>query len=140
MTEEELEKRIAEIKTQLDEPVVYLDQTALEFGLVEMSKNCRWALHQLQEALISLEHTEYWNSCRWERIKEYAKANGFWKDVAAIMANGTIDTLEMPTYAQKYNALLYKKVMAEKERDRLYNIVLTLEQAINNLEEKWKTK
>ena len=135
MTEEELKKRIAEIKVEITCPVVYLDKTALE-----MAKNCMWALEQLERALTDKENREYWYGCRWERIKDYAKANGIWHDMAAIMANGTLDTHEPPTYAQKYNALQYKKVMAEKERDNSLKIILSLTQIVKDLEAKLKEK
>jgi hypothetical protein len=55
------------------------------------------------------EHTRYWYSVRIERISQLARENGFWPQVAAILANGTATVDEQPLYAQRMNMLAHER-------------------------------
>lgn len=70
---------------------------------------------ELESRQKSHEHTKYWYSCRIERLKAYAKEKGFWPDMAAIIANGTLNPLERPTYMQQYNRMTWE---VEKAHER----------------------
>ena len=137
--DDELKKEIAQLKEKLDGPVVYLDQTALELGLAEMTKTCKWLIEKIERAISSREHTEYWYMTRWERLKQYAKEKGFHHDVCAIMANGALDH-EPPTYAQMYNILAGKLQAADRKKYELQEIIWGLEQKVNDLEEELNGK
>jgi hypothetical protein len=61
------------------------------------------------------EHTKYWYSVRLERLKDLGKELGIWPAMAAIIANGTADPAEPPTYAQAFNLMLHRAETAEAE-------------------------
>jgi hypothetical protein len=67
----------------------------------------------LQRSKDSHEHTKYWYGCRIERITALAKDKGIWPEVAAIIANGTVDAFEPPTYAQQFNMMVHRMAAAE---------------------------
>ena len=52
------------------------------------------------------EHTEQWYAERVARLTDLAKEHGIWPEVACILANGTADSTEPPTYAQQLNVAL----------------------------------
>jgi hypothetical protein len=68
---------------------------------------------KLAEAIFTKEHTQYWYAVRLERIKDSAKAHGIWPEIAAIIANGTANAFEPPTYAQQLNRAIHRAEAAE---------------------------
>lgn len=85
------------------------------------------ALACAAQALRRREHTEYWYACRLERLKDLAKRENLWDEVAAIIANGDATRQlpdgswfhEPPTYAQQLNRALHRADAAER---RLANL------------------
>lgn len=70
----------------------------------------------------SLDHTRYWYGTRHERLWHWAheelneqQRNRYF----SIVANGTADMTEPPTYAQQFNQMRWRMEAAEKERDQL---------------------
>jgi hypothetical protein len=62
----------------------------------------------LAEALESLEHTRYWYGCRLERLSQFMREEAtpeIRHRYFSIIANGTADHAEPPTYAQQMNTL-----------------------------------
>jgi hypothetical protein len=63
------------------------------------------------KAIRRQEHTEHWYAVRLEPIKDVAKREGIWPEIAAIIANGSgtrqlpdgTYTYDPPTYAQQLN-------------------------------------
>lgn len=62
-----------------------------------------------------LEFCEEWYAVRIERLKDLAKKHDIWPEMACILANGTGDPYEPPTYAQQMNLLRYRAEKAEKK-------------------------
>jgi hypothetical protein len=77
-------------------------------------------VRRLQE---TVEHTNYFYGHRMQRLEQFAKERGLWPEFAAILANGTLDVTEPPTYAQQLNDMRHRAEKAEREvrelRDRL---------------------
>lgn len=78
-------------------------------------------LKRLNEAEIELERlkdslgsSRIWYSVRWERLKNLLKDTEYSNSANSIMANGTADPFEPPTYEQQFNMLKYKLEEAEK--------------------------
>lgn len=74
---------------------------------------------QLERARASHDHTRYWYGCRIERLTALAKEKGIWREVAAIIANGTADPMEPPTYAQQFNTMVHRMASAERWASKL---------------------
>ncbi|QDE83286.1 hypothetical protein [Myxococcus xanthus] len=72
------------------------------------------------------EHTEYWYGVRLERLKDMAKERGFWREMAAIIANGTVGD-EPPTYAQQLNLAIGRAEDAKKKNAALLTRVSQFE-------------
>ena len=66
-----------------------------------------------------LAFTEQWYAVRFERLAELGKSAGCWDAMAAIIANGTADSHEPPTYARQLVRANHRADVAERERDRL---------------------
>ena len=66
-----------------------------------------------------LAFTEQWYAVRFERLAELGKSAGCWDAMAAIIANGTADSHEPPTYARQLVRANHRTDVAERERDRL---------------------
>lgn len=66
-----------------------------------------------------LAFTEQWYAVRFERLAELGKSSGCWDAMAAIIANGTADSQEPPTYAQQLVRANHRACIAERERDQL---------------------
>lgn len=62
------------------------------------------------EAVRSREHTVYWYACRHERLRAELSEHGKIEPRAyhAIMANGTAESHEPPTYAQQLNLAIHR--------------------------------
>jgi hypothetical protein len=69
-----------------------------------------------EEAERKLEHSDYWYGCRFERLREWAKTlpEVECHRYFSIVANGTAETYEPPTYAQQYNVMQYERDEALK--------------------------
>lgn len=66
-----------------------------------------------------LAFTEQWYAVRFERLADLGKASGCWDAMAAIIANGTADSHEPPTYARQLVRANHRADVAERERDQL---------------------
>lgn len=70
----------------------------------------------------TLEHTRYWYGCRLERLNQIAREE-FSEEMRhryfSIVANGTAESHEPPTYAQQYNTMKHRAERAEEEVRRL---------------------
>jgi len=67
----------------------------------------------------NLTFTEQWYAVRFERLSDLGKEVGCWDAMAAIIANGTADSQETPTYAQQLVRANHRASVAEDERDDL---------------------
>lgn len=67
----------------------------------------------------NLAFTEQWHAVRFERLADLGKSVGCWDAMAAIIANGTTDQYEPPTYAQQLARANHRAEVAERERDQL---------------------
>lgn len=67
----------------------------------------------------NLKFTEQWYAVRFERLADLGKSAGCWDAMAAIIANGTVDSYETPTYAQQLVRANHRADVAERERDQL---------------------
>ncbi|WP_236235060.1 hypothetical protein, partial [Pseudomonas tohonis] len=67
----------------------------------------------------NLDFTEQWYAVRFERLADLGKSAGCWDAMAAIIANGTADQYEPPTYAQQLVLANHRADVAERERDQL---------------------
>jgi hypothetical protein len=75
----------------------------------------------------NLEFTCQWYAERIEKIKDIAKREDIWPEVAAVIANGDstrqLDDgswfYDPPTYAQQLNSAKYRAEKAEKKADKL---------------------
>lgn len=65
------------------------------------------------------EYTEQWYAVRIARLTDLAKEHGIWPQVATILANGTAESTEPPTYAQQLNLTKYRAEKAEAEVERM---------------------
>lgn len=63
------------------------------------------------------DYTEQWYAERIERLTDLAKEHGIWDRVASILANGTAEATEPPTYAQLLNVAKSRAEKAEAQRD-----------------------
>ena len=54
-----------------------------------------------------------------ERLADLGESAGCWDAMAAIIANGTADPYEPPTYAQQLVRANHRADVAERERDQL---------------------
>lgn len=70
------------------------------------------------KAEASKEFTASWYSTRWERLRVLLQPTDLWRSACAIMANGTADMGEPPTYAQDLNVALHRAKEAEKRAAR----------------------
>jgi hypothetical protein len=61
--------------------------------------------------------TQEWYAVRFERLRDLGKQHGIWNEMACIIANGTANVSEPPSYAQLLNTALHRAKAAEKERD-----------------------
>ena len=66
-----------------------------------------------------LAFTEQWYAVRFERLADLGKSEGCWDAMAAIIANGTADSHEPPTYARQLVRANHRANVAERERDQL---------------------
>lgn len=66
-----------------------------------------------------LAFTEQWYAVRFERLADLGKSAGCWDAMAAIIANGTADSHEPPTYARQLVRANHRANVAERERDQL---------------------
>ncbi|BCD83640.1 hypothetical protein PSm6_00470 [Pseudomonas solani] len=66
----------------------------------------------------NLDFTEQWYAVRFERLADLGKSAGCWDAMAAIIANGTADQYEPPTYAQQLVLANHRADVAERERDQ----------------------
>jgi hypothetical protein len=55
-----------------------------------------------------LVHQQEWYAVRLERLRDLAKDNGLDREHCAIVANGTSESHEIPTYAQQMNILKHE--------------------------------
>jgi len=67
----------------------------------------------------NLDFTEQWYAVRFERLADLGKSAGCWDAMAAIIANGTTDPHEPPTYAQQLVRANHRADVAEREHDQL---------------------
>jgi hypothetical protein len=113
LTTAEIVERLREFAEHL-EPAS--DVYAEEIGTVSVAASALLALEgERDEAQRAHEHTKYWYSVRLERLKDLGKEYGIWPVMAAIIANGTADPAEPPTYAQAFNLMLHRAEAAEAE-------------------------
>jgi hypothetical protein len=126
---EAAEKRGEELKLQLE-------GVCKRPGAAECAKLCmeRDDLRQRAEAAEKeRDHVRQWYAQRWERLKDLAKEHGIWDKAACIMANGTADSMEPPTYAQQLNEAKYRAEAAEAENAKLREERDRLRAALQNL-------
>jgi hypothetical protein len=101
--------------------------------VVELLYNAAEAIDQLiierDEAIRSREHTNYFYACRLERLRQFAKDNGWLHEYSSIVANGTATVHEPPTYAQQLNMANYRAEKAELE-------IVKLKETINGYAKK----
>ena len=71
------------------------------------------------KAVRDLAFAEQWYAVRFERLADLGKSAGCWDAMAAIIANGTADSHEPPTYARQLVRANHRTDVAERERDRL---------------------
>lgn len=71
------------------------------------------------KAVRDLAFTEQWYAVRFERLADLGKSADCWDAMAAIIANGTADPYETPTYAQQLVRANHRADVAERERDQL---------------------
>lgn len=71
------------------------------------------------KAVRDLAFAEQWYAVRFERLADLGKSAGCWDAMAAIIANGTADPYETPTYAQQLVRANHRADVAERERDQL---------------------
>lgn len=69
---------------------------------------------ELERLRDSLDSSRVWYSVRWERLKNLLKETEYGNAAHSIMANGTADPFEPPTYEQQLNTLKYKLEETEK--------------------------
>ena len=55
-----------------------------------------------------IQFTEDWYAVRIARLSELCKKHGCWEEASAILANGTVDSSEPPTYAQTLSLLRHE--------------------------------
>ncbi|GEM_PF-1742625 len=67
----------------------------------------------------NLDFTDQWYAARFERLADLGKSVGCWDAMAAIIANGTADHYEPPTYAQQLASAKHRADESERERDQL---------------------
>lgn len=84
---------------------------------VDRAPDCEREVERLRKRV---EHTEQWYAVRFERIRDEAKAAGIWPRIACIMANGTAEATEPPTYAQQMNVLRHEVERLRAENSRLH--------------------
>jgi len=65
-------------------------------------------------ALRSQEHTQQWYGERWVRLTDELRDTEHWERVCNILANGTAEVTEPPTYAQQLNIAKYRAAEAER--------------------------
>lgn len=68
-------------------------------GYRELGARAAEAEAERDKAIRDRAFTEEWYAVRFERLKDLCKEHGLWDKAAAIMANGTEDTYEPPSYA-----------------------------------------
>lgn len=76
----------------------------------------------MQQLYERLQHTREWYATRLERLWRWAHAelNEEQREhYFSIVANGTADIQEPPSYARQLNVLRHRVEAAERERDRL---------------------
>lgn len=72
----------------------------------------------VDQLMSSLEHTRYWYATRHERLWHWAKtelAEPQRTRYFSIVANGTADVNEPPTYAQQFNVMKWRMEEAERQ-------------------------
>ncbi len=77
---------------------------------------------QRDDLAASLEHTRYWYGCRLERLDDLMRSEAteeIRNRYFSIIANGTADIHEPPTYAQQMNTLKHQSERLAEQRDRL---------------------
>ena len=67
--------------------------------------------------------TEQWYAERWERLTQLCKEKGIWDEAACIMANGTVSTMEPPTYAVLLNRANHKADSLTAENAKLRELL-----------------
>lgn len=94
------------------------------------------------EAVRARDHTQYWYAVRLEPIKDVAKREGIWPEVAAIIANGNGTRqlpdgtwkYEPPTYAQQLNRAEHRAKAANTLADKAEAEVAALSARVAELE------
>lgn len=81
----------------------------------------------------NLAFTEQWYAVRLERLKDLGKSKGCWKEMAAIIANGTVSPNDPPLYATQLVRANHRANTAERERDQLRSDVEALQAAIKDM-------
>jgi len=85
------------------------------------------ALKERDDAIKSRDFTRQWYAERIEAIKEVAKREGVWDEVASILANGSATRqleggnfyYDTPTYSQLFNGARNRADRAIRQRDQL---------------------
>src|SRR5262249_40930782 len=117
--------RIAELEAQLAEA----NQKAAENDDVFRAQfeEMQRVEAERDEAQDHLDFQRYWYGCRFERLREFVDAElaePLRMRYYSIVANGTADTNEPPTYAQQFNMLKHRAEAAEAEAAKLRCICL----------------
>lgn len=122
-TRDEALAAVAELEAQLkaaQETIAHLRNLAYErqpkIAAEEANRQKAELEAQLAEACKKIEHQRYWYGCRSQRLQQFAKeemTKAQQKRFFSIMANGTADSTEPPTYAQQYNMLKHRAEEAE---------------------------
>jgi hypothetical protein len=89
--------------------------------IADLSERLKEVERQREEAEKKKEFTQQWYAERIRRITDTAKREGIWEEIACILANGTGDVYEPPTYAQILNSARCRAKKAEAalaDRDR----------------------
>lgn len=113
----------------------HLEQQASVFhhGMIEATKQRDQARSEVERLERNLQFTEQWYAVRMERLQDLGKANGIWNEMSAIIANGTADGYEPPSYARQLVMANHHAKQAEAERDRLRAETEALRSALGNL-------
>jgi len=86
----------------------------------------RCGLDEAERLRGTVDHVHYWYSTRWERLRVLLKGTKWMDRACSVMANGTADHYEPPTYAQLLNIERHRAEAAERESARLRDELATL--------------
>ena len=96
-----------------------LDEAIERMQSAANSKNILALIAENDRLKRSLSFTEQWYAVRVERLGDLGRASGIWPEMAAIIANGTSDHQEPPTYAQQLVRANHQAKEVKAERDQL---------------------